>query len=1349
MNIRTFVLSTVAALLLLTYTPGLKAGITDSTPQAINFQAIARDAAGNVMSNEKVRLKVEIVDRVLSQVVYVEEHEAGSNKVGLFNLKIGEGEVIEGSFEKLDWSAGDLWLRLHLAIGQGELRMVSETQFVSVPYALHAKTADRLAGTNRALADSVWLLGGNVGISSNLNYIGTSDFEDVVLKTDGTERLRMKAQGQIGIGTISPATSLEIFGDMRVGDGSNYGQIDADGDLFFKGAGDYLVGPNRYAFRYQFQEDYGLRFNALDFRYEFLTAGMARVFSVGANNGEAYVAGKLGVGTTTPTTKLDVNGTATIGTAGSNYASFGADGDLTFVGNGDYLVGGDRYAFRYLANQNFGMFFSSTTGSYQLMDATASPVFSVRAANGETHVAGNLGIGTTLPSTKLDVAGTITATGFTLPVNATAGHVLTTDAFGVASWQPGGGGGGSDNDWIINGNDMYSGVSERVGIGTSAPLSKLHVSDTSGVLFEGQFGTGTIPIEGPGTRLMWYPGKAAFRAGRSAATEWDDVNIGFSSVAYGFATEASGNNAVAMGSVTMASGSNSTAMGNFSIASGSAATAMGWNSTASGEFATVMGQGTLASGKNSLAIGAASHSEALNSAAFGLNTTANGTNATALGSFTTSFGNSALAIGHNTHARSYASLVLGQYNILAGDSGMWLASDPVFVIGNGASTVSRSNAVTVLKNGNFGIGQTTPLELLDVNGGVRFGNTTATNAGTIRFNGSDLEGFVGGAWISLTGGGGSPGDPDQTLNLSGTNLNISGGGGNTINLISLVDDADADPSNEIQELIQTGNNLALTSGSNIVDLSAYLDNSDAQTLLLAGNDLSISNGNSVDLTALVNDNDADPTNEIQNISLTGTTLGLSGSTPGSINLSAFLDNTDAQSLSLAGNNLNISGGNSVNLSTLINDADADPSNEIQDLSFSGTNLALSNSVVSVNLSSLVDDADADPSNEIQDLSLNANNLGLSGSGPTVSLAGYLDNTDNQNLSLSGNNLSIGGGNSVNLSGFINDADSNPINELQDLTLSGTTLSLTGSTPTIDLSPLLDNTDNQSLNLSGNTLSISGSVPTVNLAGYLDNTDNQSISLTGNTLSISGSGPTVDLTAFLDNSDAQTLSVSGSSITISNGNSVAIPTSSSWTTSGNNIYNSNSGNVGIGTTNPIYSLDVNGGFQVSQLAVFQSLSIFSGNANFTANVGIGTISPSEKLHVVGNARINGNLCYSGSFGACSDVRYKEDFLPIGNALSRLLSIEGLYYDWKQTQFPEMHFPDERQIGVIAQEVEKAFPELVMDDEDGFKSVDYSKFSPVLIEAIREQQAMINALQRENAEMKVRLDKVEQVTNFSSR
>jgi hypothetical protein len=90
---------------------------------------------------------------------------------------------------------------------------------------------------------------------------------------------------------------------------------------------------------------------------------------------------------------------------------------------------------------------------------------------------GNLGIGTLIPSERLEVAGTAKVTGLKMPTGAGAGRVLTSDAAGAGTWQTPAS--NPDADWTIAGSDMYSAVSGKVGIGTTTPGYKLQVSQNS------------------------------------------------------------------------------------------------------------------------------------------------------------------------------------------------------------------------------------------------------------------------------------------------------------------------------------------------------------------------------------------------------------------------------------------------------------------------------------------------------------------------------------------------------------------------------------------------------------------------------------------------------------------------------------------------------------------------------------------------------------------------------------------------------------------------------------------------------------------------------------------------------
>jgi hypothetical protein len=105
---------------------------------------------------------------------------------------------------------------------------------------------------------------------------------------------------------------------------------------------------------------------------------------------------------------------------------------------------------------------------------------------------------------------------------------------------------------------------------------------------------------------------------------------------------------------------------------------------------------------------------------------------------------------------------------------------------------------------------------------------------------------------------------------------------------------------------------------------------------------------------------------------------------------------------------------------------------------------------------------------------------------------------------------------------------------------------------------------------------------------------------------------------------------------------------------------------------------------------------------------------ERLEVNG-----GTITANGTFNNTSDERLKENIQPIGGALSDVCKLQGVSFDWKDT--------GESTYGFIAQQVEPILPELVAtDEEDGIKSVNYVGLIGHLVEAIKEQQAQIDAL-----------------------
>jgi hypothetical protein len=101
---------------------------------------------------------------------------------------------------------------------------------------------------------------------------------------------------------------------------------------------------------------------------------------------------------------------------------------------------------------------------------------------------------------------------------------------------------------------------------------------------------------------------------------------------------------------------------------------------------------------------------------------------------------------------------------------------------------------------------------------------------------------------------------------------------------------------------------------------------------------------------------------------------------------------------------------------------------------------------------------------------------------------------------------------------------------------------------------------------------------------------------------------------------------------------------------------------------------------------------------------------------------------------SDARYKKQVTRLQHPVEKILAISGVEYFMRVNEFPSKHFDDKLQVGLIAQEVEKVLPQAVQTNSDGYKSVDYARVVPLLVEAVKEQQKQIENQQRQIDELK---------------
>ncbi len=141
--------------------------------------------------------------------------------------------------------------------------------------------------------------------------------------------------------------------------------------------------------------------------------------------------------------------------------------------------------------------------------------------------------------------------------------------------------------------------------------------------------------------------------------------------------------------------------------------------------------------------------------------------------------------------------------------------------------------------------------------------------------------------------------------------------------------------------------------------------------------------------------------------------------------------------------------------------------------------------------------------------------------------------------------------------------------------------------------------------------------------------------------------------------------------------------------------------------------------------------YGGNTYMTlrnGNLGIGNSDPGYRLVVNGTA-----WCSSGSWSG-SDIRWKKNISEITNVLSSVLQLTPVSYELKKEEFPELNFTEGTQVGLIAQDLENIFPQLVSTDNNGYKGIAYDKLSAILVQAVKEQQQQIDSQQQQIDELK---------------
>jgi uncharacterized protein (TIGR02145 family) len=187
--------------------------IYSQVPQAFKYQAIARDEAGNILSNWKINLRISIVkDNQDGKIIYTETHQVTSTIYGLINIVIGEGMVEKGDFENIDWGTSSYYIKMEMDTRGGtDFREMGSSQLYAVPYALYAENAGNIVNMQKQ----------EPSLNQKNPQKNVKTGED---KRNGTPNTKFSSDtssylnvnvGNVGVGTTDPQEKLEVNGSIK------------------------------------------------------------------------------------------------------------------------------------------------------------------------------------------------------------------------------------------------------------------------------------------------------------------------------------------------------------------------------------------------------------------------------------------------------------------------------------------------------------------------------------------------------------------------------------------------------------------------------------------------------------------------------------------------------------------------------------------------------------------------------------------------------------------------------------------------------------------------------------------------------------------------------------------------------------------------------------------------------------------------------------------------------------------------------------------------------------------------------------------------------------------------------
>ena len=423
-------------------------------PKLMNYQGVARDADGKTLMQQEIGIRISLISSEnIDRPVYAETHQVRTNSFGLFNIKVGGGESLNGSMETVEWGRSDHFIAVEVDVDMtGDYVMTGLSQLLSVPYAFYAERSGIAETTADDSGRDIPFTGTN---GQTIRHDGSVWTASSTLFNDGTN---------VGIGTTTPAQMLDVAGDMnialnskiRIGNRPVVSTVGTENVFIGDFAGNAITTGSSNAFiGYKAGE-----INSTGHSNAFIgfkageknTTGFSNAF-IGQQAGRANTEGKTNV---------------MIGRRAGFISATGDDNVFIghLAGEGNYNGSSNTYIGSG-ANGDSSLTFATAIGA----NATVSQSNSIVLGSGEF-----VGIGTPSPSYELDVVGTTNTMSFRTqsfeyPTGAVDGYLMQTDGSGYASWtNP-----ESAMGWQRSSNTHIYNTGDSVGINTSDPLAPLHI----------------------------------------------------------------------------------------------------------------------------------------------------------------------------------------------------------------------------------------------------------------------------------------------------------------------------------------------------------------------------------------------------------------------------------------------------------------------------------------------------------------------------------------------------------------------------------------------------------------------------------------------------------------------------------------------------------------------------------------------------------------------------------------------------------------------------------------------------------------------------------------------------------